>query len=109
MKIIQFILAPALMVLTVLYFQRFRSLLVDCLLIITMGMTGTLFVIFPGITVKAANLLGVGRGADLVIYFTLVGLVFICLMLFSKIRKLEEQLTRLIRSNALEHSKSPDK
>lgn len=109
MKIIQLILVPALITFTLLYFRSFRSLLFDRLIVISLGFVATLLVIFPEISVKAAQWLGVGRGADLLIYLSLVGILFIYLMLFSKIRQLEERLTHLARSHAIENSDIPSK
>lgn len=108
MKIIQIILVPALLVLTFVYFRHFRSLLLDRIIILAFGILGVLMVIFPARADKLAQIFGVGRGADLIVYLTLVGLAFIVFILISKISALEARLTEVARSEALAHAGRPD-
>ena len=98
MKIIQLILIPSFALLTVLYFRRFRSLLLDRMIVLGIGAVGILTVLFPQTTVAVAHLFGVGRGTDLVMYLGLTGLSFVCIILFSKVRTLEARLTEVART-----------
>lgn len=109
MKIIQIVLVLAVATLTALYFRRFRSLLLDRLIVILLGASGILFVIFPQLSDKIAYRLGVGRGADLLIYLSILGIVFIYLGLFSKVRQIEEKLTYLARDRAIQKSHAPER
>ena len=59
-------------------------------------------IIFPDITSKIAMFLGVGRGADLVVYFTCLGLLGLAALVLSKFRKLDREITRLVRALSLE-------
>ena len=52
-------------------------------------------------------MVGVGRGADLVLYLGLLALAFVCLLLYSKIRELEVALTDLARSIAIAEARKP--
>ena len=104
MKIIQLILIPLLVVLTVLYTSRFRSRFLDRLIVLFIGMGGAGMVLFPSATQRLAHTLGVGRGADLIMYLGLLGLAFICFLLFSKIRELELSLTQMARAEAIAHA-----
>lgn len=104
MKLIQIILIPALLLLILFYFRRLRSLLLDRIIILVLGLLGVLMVIFPERADKLAQAFGVGRGADLVVYLTLVGLAFFLIVLISKIRTLETRLTEVARFEAIAHA-----
>jgi len=48
--------------------------------------------------------LGVGRGADLVFYTCIVAFWFVILKLYTKIRRLEQTTTELLRRDALRNA-----
>ena len=56
-----------------------------------------------------AHSLGVGRGADLMNYLGWIGIAFVCIGLYSKLRVLESHLTELTRVQAIEHAHAPGK
>lgn len=56
---------------------------------------------WPDITVRAARLLGIGRGADLVLYLSVVGMAIGFFAVFLRMRRLEEHLTTIVRQVAL--------
>ncbi|MFA6593831.1 MAG: DUF2304 domain-containing protein [Candidatus Buchananbacteria bacterium] len=58
-------------------------------------------VIWPQLTVNIANRVGVGRGSDLVVYLALIFLFYILFRLFLRIEKLEKNLTKVARAEAL--------
>ncbi|MFA5124366.1 MAG: DUF2304 domain-containing protein [Patescibacteria group bacterium] len=60
-----------------------------------------LAVIWPQLTVDIANRVGVGRGSDLVVYLALVFLFYILSRLFWRIERLEKDLTKVVRAEAL--------
>ena len=55
----------------------------------------------PNSTVALAKILGVGRGADAVIYLSVALLFFIVFRIFVRLEKIDRQLTKLVRQNAL--------
>lgn len=61
-------------------------------------------VMVPGITQWFARILGVGRGADAVFYFGLVGLSYAMFRLYFRCRHLEHQMTALVRELALKEA-----
>lgn len=105
MKLIQFVLLALFAAWILIYFRKLRSLFFDRLIVLFFTLAGALFVVMPDWTMQIARWMGVGRGADLVIYFSLVGFIFIFLMLFLKIRDLEIRLTNLARFEAIEHAR----
>lgn len=59
-------------------------------------------VLFPDTTSYAANLVGVGRGVDLVIYISILILFYLMFRALSKLDKVEKDVTRIVRRVALE-------
>jgi small membrane protein len=55
----------------------------------------------PETTNVLASWLGVGRGADVVIYLAVVALFYMLFRAFGKIEDLERQITRVVRAAAL--------
>jgi hypothetical protein len=101
MKGIQLILLLALLILFISYFRWFRNAAIDKVLIVLIFLAGVSFVLVPDWTTKIADVLGVGRGADLLMYLSIVSFTYIVLLLYSKIKKLENQLSDMVRRQAL--------
>jgi len=57
--------------------------------------------IWPDSTVKIANALGIGRGADLVFYSAVVAMMIGFWMIYIRLRHLRRQLTLLVRQLAI--------
>ena len=85
----------------VLYSFRGRSVSRDRTVTLVLGLVGGVLVLWPGLSTTVAQALGVGRGADLVFYL----FVLFCLFRFVGIagdqRRLDEQLTKVVRELAL--------
>ena len=62
---------------------------------------GAAAIIFPNITQAAADLVGVGRGTDLVLYLGIVSVMFVLLHYYSKFVELQRQLTEVTRELAI--------
>jgi hypothetical protein len=58
-------------------------------------------VLFPNITQDAAQLVGVGRGADLVLYLSIVVILFVLLHYYTKFVELQRKLTDMTREVAI--------
>ena len=70
-------------------------------------LVGILFVLLPDMATEVANLLGVARGTDLIVYFFIVLTLAITLNLHLKLRSAHETTTELARAIALLNSKAP--
>ncbi|MDQ6679323.1 MAG: DUF2304 domain-containing protein [Acidobacteriota bacterium] len=79
----------------------FRSKLGLRLLIALFAVSATVFVLFPELTNKIAHRVGVGRGADLLLYLTLFGMITVFMLLYMRTRRLEAKITDQIRFLAL--------
>jgi len=62
-------------------------------------------VLLPQTTTLLANLVGVGRGADLVIYISIVAVFYIIFRIFVKIEKIEQDITKIVREIGLKEEK----
>lgn len=65
-------------------------------------LAGLLVSLKPELASRAALVLGVGRGADVVVYFGMVVLFALVFRLFLKIALLERQITTIVRYEALD-------
>ncbi|MEL6134341.1 MAG: DUF2304 domain-containing protein [Bacteroidota bacterium] len=71
--------------------------------ILVMGIlsAGLFFLLFPDSSTLIAQELGIGRGVDLIIYLSLLGLTVSCVLLYLRTLRLQEQLTEVIQRQAL--------
>lgn len=58
-------------------------------------------VAFPSILVTLANILGIGRGADLILYLSILFMFGGFFLVYLRFRRLDEQLTRVVRHLAI--------
>jgi len=80
--------------------QRRKSRMV-ALSIAATSIAGIYFVLFPEYSSTLANFLGVGRGADLILYCWIVITLFVSINLQFKILSLQGAVTELTRELAL--------
>ena len=73
-----------------------------------MVVAGLVFVWFPDVTNRIAKLVGVGRGADLVMYVWIVVNLLLVLRLHLKLRDQSETLTKIARHIALNEAGDGD-
>lgn len=62
----------------------------------------TVTLLRPGITITVARALGIGRGADLVLYVFIIGSLGAVLYFYGRVVKLESAITVLVRHVALQ-------
>ena len=60
-----------------------------------------LIIFKPNITSEIAQILGIGRGADLIIYISIVALFYLIFRIYIKLEDIERQITYLVRQIAL--------
>jgi len=102
---IQGILIACCLLAAVLGSVTFRAKLAYRMLALFLGVTATIFVLFPEFTTVIAHALGVGRGTDLLLYLSLIAGVHAMLLLYLRIRELERKLTEHVRATALRGAK----
>jgi len=101
MNLIQLTLTLISVFIVVLYFAKMRSQLLDRIVVMTLFIASLVTIIRPDLTTTIAHYFGVGRGSDLVFYLMISGLAFLCVVLYIKIRKLEETQTVIVREIAI--------
>jgi hypothetical protein len=82
-------------------FLRRNRLPIHIMTVFLLIAAGAVAVIFPDITQDAANVVGVGRGADLVMYIAIVAVMFVLLHYYTKFVELQRQVTELTRELAI--------
>ena len=60
--------------------------------------------LLPQITSYVATLVGVGRGADLVMYISLVALFYLIFRMFLYMKQMERCITAMVRDSALRNA-----
>ena len=98
---IQILLITAIVLIAVYFFVRLHNSILDILLLFLLVSAALIFTFYPGVTNVIAHKLGVGRGADLVFYFSIVIFWFVIIKLYVRIRKLEKIVTDVVRKDAL--------
>ena len=101
---IKILLITGMAFIAVYFFIRLRNSLFDLLLLIILIAAAIVFILFPDITNRLAHYLGVGRGADLIFYTSILIFWFVILKLYARIRKLEQIITIVVRKEALEEA-----
>jgi hypothetical protein len=102
---IQILLIFGISILGIYYLIRLRKTIIDIAFMIVLMTSAITFILWPDLTNLIANKLGVGRGADLLYYVCILLFSFALLKLYSRIRRLEQQFTKLIREDAQKNAK----
>lgn len=71
-------------------------------------LTASIFIMFPDLTSRIAHLLGVGRGADLLMYLGMLAGVHLFLLLYLRSRRMERMITEHIRALAIRDARRLD-
>jgi hypothetical protein len=74
---------------------------------IALWLTAAVAIARPGITIVVANFLGIGRGADLVMYCAILAGIAGFFAVFLRLRRLDHELTLVVRQLALLEVRRP--
>lgn len=86
-----------------------KQLAVRRLLIIAFAGFAVLTVLFPSALTQVANLVGVGRGADLLLYATVLVLLGFLALQEARTKAAEKRTTYLARRLALDEAEAPER
>jgi small membrane protein len=81
--------------------SRTRTVLLERILFIVVTLGGVYFVFFPQSAQILANLLGIGRGADLIFYLYIIFSWFYFTSISTKMRRTDRKLTEIVRAQAV--------
>ena len=102
---IKVILLIPLLLLIILMLPKFRRHAMSRLIMIMISLLGMLFVLFPSLSNKLAQYVGVGRGADLIIYLFMVFSFLYNIYLYAKLRMIQQDQTEIIKNIAIQNAK----
>lgn len=102
------ILLVALAVLAYLALFQLRGRWLQRALGIALGLLLAAFIVVPEMANAASQLVGVGRGADLVFYLSHILGAYFAIRIFQRQVRLEEQLTDLVRAISHLEARAPD-
>jgi small membrane protein len=88
-----------------IYVFRFRTVLTDRIVLMSLAFAGIILVIDPEISTWLAHRIGIGRGADLIMYIFLVFCLFRFVGIASQSNAVERQMTRIIRAMAIDNAR----
>ena len=103
---IQLVLLTGVAFISIYFIIRWKKRLFDIILLFTMVVCACVFILWPDFTQALAKRLGVGRGADLIFYLSILIFWFVILKLYVRIRKLEQQFTEFIRQDAIKNAQT---
>ena len=67
---------------------------------------GLIFVVFfPDVTSQVADILGIGRGTDVIVYTSIVLSLYMIFRLYVKVEETEREITKLVRVIAIKNKK----
>ena len=101
---IKILLTTGVAFIAVYFFIRLRNSIFDMFILMLLIAAAVVFILFPDITNDIANRLGVGRGADLIFYTSILIFWFVILKLYARIRKLEQIITQVVRKDAIDEA-----
>lgn len=94
-----------------LYAFSARTVLRDRIIYLALTCTGVTLALYPELSTRVANLIGIGRGADLLLYVFVLFSLFHYASLASQLKRMEQQITMLARvlaiNGALEGQENP--
>ena len=106
MTLIQLLLLPFLVLLLIMYAVYFKNALIKRISFMFIFGLGIVFVLFPNLTNDLARWLGVGRGADLLLYLITIIFYFSFIILYNKIKKNALIQTDIIRGIAIQNARN---
>ena len=101
---IQIVLILFLLLILFYTISKLRTRKLDLIVLGLLILTGIILVLVPDYTIVLAKKLGVGRGADLIFYVSILTFWYLLLNMYIRIRKLELALTQIVRSEALRNA-----
>ncbi len=67
-------------------------------------LAGLVVVWLPNATTKIANFLGIGRGADLIFYLSLVIIFYLLFKIYLRIENIEKNITKFTKTEAINNA-----
>jgi small membrane protein len=107
--IIQFIITASLLFVIIYAYRERRNTRFISEVMISISLTGVALVWFPELATSIASKVGVGRGADLILYLFIVVMFAIAFVIHLRLRALDRTVTVLAREIAISRPMFPEK
>ena len=108
MTIVQFLivgLAALVLFRAILSFKKKRVTLKTFIFWMTLWIVVIIIAILPQITTLLSKILGIGRGVDVAVYFSIILLFFLIYKIMVRLEKIEHEITQLVSREALKNNK----
>ena len=103
-QILAMIVVGALFILSLVAMLRGWAARRECLAWVVVWFSAGVAIAWPGVTGVVAKALGIGRGADLVLYSAVVIMMIGFLMVYVRLRRIRRELTLLVRELAIRNA-----
>lgn len=100
-QIITLPLLAAMVLVTSIQIARRRIASRPAVLWISLWIAAAVVIADPDLLVRIAHFLGIGRGADLVLYLSILSTFVACFLIYLRFRRIDEQMTTIIRHLAI--------
>jgi hypothetical protein len=104
---IKLVLLTGVVFIALYFLVRWRKQVLDVIFLTLLIIAAIVFILYPDVTTAIAHKLGVGRGADLVFYISILIFWFVLLKFYVRIRRLEQTITAIVRDNAIKQAHEP--
>lgn len=94
-------LAILVMILVILRYRQRRIGALPFFLWLLLWIGAAIVILFPNSTMVVARLLGIGRGADLVLYLGVILILYLLFRMFVRLEYLDREITQIVRTLAL--------
>ena len=84
-----------------LYALRLRSMLRDRIIFTVIVLVGIALAVHPDLSTRIANAIGIGRGADLMLYVFILFSLFQTVHLAARLKTIDARITSVVRESAL--------
>lgn len=97
-------------IIVVLFFiSKSKGILIKRTFYVFATIIGLILFIFPTLTQRIANYLGIGRGVDLFIYLFILFSWFWFISTSAKIQSIEQKITQIVREISINNSSDTDR
>lgn len=100
-QLLAFVVVAGLFGITLVAMARGWASRREALLWSLLWLAAAVAIVWPGLTIVVAHALGIGRGADLVLYCSVVVMMIGFLMVYARLQRLRRDMTLLVRRLAI--------
>lgn len=100
-QIVLFVLAVLALILVIRRYRQQRIGTLALFLWLTLWVGVAVVILFPDITMVVADVLGIGRGVDLVLYLGFILVFYLLFRMGVRMERMDREITQIVRALAL--------